>query len=289
MLEKRHVWWVLTSVNSLFACVGHAAPSVPFELYDGHVILIRVPAIGIAEPLNVMIDTGSTHSFLNRRAVKRIKASVLKSRVSVLAFGAESSAERVIVRGLRLGGRAITVACYTADLPWRKVDLLLGLDVLSLSNFTIDFDKNEIEFESNQRLADGISFELEKLVLITARAGAETYRLSIDTGAPFTCLHADRVGNPIKWLSSRSRVMRRFGGTSDLRMILLPTLQLGKSRWRNLPAGLIRDTSADQRRDGVIGLASLGMARVHFDFQERRLSWDHEPANTLVTAYPGLE
>ena len=168
------------------------------------------------------------------------------------------------------------MACYLAELPWKKVDLLLGLDALAQSSFTIDYSKREIEFDSTSRLSHSMRFDRENgLLLVDVGIGKEMYRLSIDSGAPYTCLWQAHLGKSLRWLRTQESRMKSMAGPSDIRTTVLPLLRLGAGEWKDLLAWILigRQNTAGGR-DGVVGLASLNLERVRFDFDQRELSWD---------------
>jgi predicted aspartyl protease len=279
--------WVLTGTFSLLVLTqpipvfanrtGADGASLPFELYDGHIILAHLTMVGCSDPLSVMIDTGASHSVINRTASRRIEATPLGgSAVKAGAFDGASKVERVIVRGLHFAGRTLTIACYLADLPWENIDLLLGLDVLHLQDFRIDYQTRQMTFTPSAGLAQETTFEFQEgLILVDVQIEQRSYRLSVDTGAPFTSLHKDRCGASVKSLKGSLSAIRRLGGTSEVRMVTLPEMQIGDKRLRSVPA-LIVDGGKETEsvRDGVIGPKSLGFRAVQFDFKRNRLSFE---------------
>ncbi len=272
--------WVVGFALIASAFVHHLraeqASRVPFELYEGHMILVKASLVGTGKTLYVMIDTGASHSVLSFRGARKINAQRFGAKETGSAFGSRKMLDRVIVRGLRLGSHTITMACYLAELPWKKVDLLLGLDALAQSSFTIDYAKKEIEFASTSRLSHSMRFDREDgLLIVDVEIGKEMYRLSIDSGAPYTCLWQAHLGKSLRSLKTEESTMKSMAGISDIRTTVLPLLRLGACEWKELFAWILsgRQNTAEGR-DGVVGLASLNLTRVHFDFDQAELSWD---------------
>jgi predicted aspartyl protease len=253
------------------------ASTLPFELYEGHIILAEVSMVGSQDSLSVMIDTGASHSVINRQAARRIKAPRLNGpAVKAQAFDGGSALERVIVRGLRFAGRTLTIACYSAELPWDKVDLMIGLDVLRGQDFRIDYEARQITFRPATELAREMPFALEEgLLLVNVEIGQESYRLSIDSGAPLTSLHKDRCGASVKWLKGERAAIHRLGGSSEVQTVTLPELQIGGNRLERVSAMILDGSKKTEMvRDGVIGLKSLGFKAVQFDFTNTRMSFE---------------
>ncbi len=254
-----------------------SASTLPFELFDGHIILAQLPMVGAQDSLSVMIDTGASHSVINRKAAKRIKAARLGgAAVKAGAFDGASEMERVIVRGLRFAGRTLTIACYSAELPWDRVDLMLGLDVLRNQDFRIDYEARQITFAPQSNLAQETSFEFEEgLLLVNVEIGQEAYRLSIDSGAPLTSLRKDRCGASVKSLKGTRAALRRLGGTSDVQTVNLPEMRIGGRRLDSVTALILSDgKETESVRDGVIGPKSLGFKAVQFDFAHNRMGFE---------------
>jgi hypothetical protein len=265
-------------LSSAFATNSKTSGSVlPFELYEGHIILAQAPLVGTKEKLNVMIDTGASHSVISRKTAKRIKTPrIAGPAVQAGAFDGGSEVERVIVRGLRFAGRTLTIACYSAQLPWDKVDLILGLDVLRSQRLRIDYQAKQLVFSDPTEFASSVPFDFEEgLLLVRVQIGKEVYRLSIDSGAPMTSLHRDRCAGSLKSLKGERAAIRRLGGTSEVQTVTLPDIQIGDKRFESAPAMILRGSRKPETIwDGVIGIKSLGLRAVQFDFDNNRMSWE---------------
>ncbi len=55
------------------------------------------------------------------------------------------------------------------------------------------------------------------------------------------------------------------------KQVILPDMELGKSRWTN-PSGILLDLP-NQAMDGLLSLRQLRMQIVHFDFERNLMSW----------------
>jgi hypothetical protein len=115
--SRRNVQFLVFSISlltpgqltSVFAQSEDSPTStLPFELYQGHMILAQISMTGSQDSLSAMIDTGASRSIINRKAAKRMKATAFGGpAVKAQAFDGSSAVERVIVRGLRFAGRTL--------------------------------------------------------------------------------------------------------------------------------------------------------------------------------------
>ena len=65
------------------------------------------------------------------------------------------------------------------------------------------------------------------------------------------------------------------GGKTQLQKIYLSDVVIGGGQWKRLEAFLLKKAPDDQVNfDGVIGVSSLKIKRIHFDFQEALISWE---------------
>ena len=98
-------------------------------------------------PLNLMIDTGATHSVVDERIVQKLQLKPLPETTHKLeVFGKSLDRPQVLLPGLQFGPIKTSLLCFVAALPWSGVDAIIGLDLLRQNNFTIDFESKKISF-----------------------------------------------------------------------------------------------------------------------------------------------
>ena len=69
------------------------------------------------------------------------------------------------VSNIQLGRISESRACLVADLPW-DVDILIGLDLLRLQNFTIDYETQSLSFGGVRLLESRAPFEPDSSLVI---------------------------------------------------------------------------------------------------------------------------
>ncbi len=112
-------------------------------------------------------------------------------------------------------------------------------------------------------------------MVIRARAGQNQLRLMVDTGAPGLMLY--EKGFKKKFPNARrlgKRKLSNLGGKKSLKEVQIPPFKLGGEEFGKLKALLIKcpDRQAPAF-DGLLGLTSLELARVYFDFNRQMLSY----------------
>ncbi len=247
---------------------------VPFSFRD-HLIVVQASVNG--RSLNSMIDTGANQSFLDQGVADDLGLEPVSKKGAFAAFETSYQAERVLVEDLQIGPILIGTHCIVRDLSAWRVDAIIGLDVLRSMNFTIDFDEKTITFGDDGPLESSIPFvSTYNLVIVPVSVGGEEIRLSVDTGAERISLVEARIKHRVP--EFRIRVQRQIGTRhlgrkSWLKDVRLLGFQMGSTTWKQLPA-LVIPTAAALEKDGVLGVASLRLKRIRFDFERRILSWE---------------
>jgi predicted aspartyl protease len=269
--------WVILAAALHFAAESANADEinepVPFKLYKNHYILVHGSVMG-SETMKMVIDTGANCSVLNGKTAKRLGLRPKGEKFEINAFGRVSRAQRAVLRGLRIGPVLTSVVIFVADLSWLGVDAIIGLDVLRRQNLTIDYEGRTLAFGHKTQLRDSVTFENDgALVMIRANVHGHPVRLAIDTGSKTLCLyHGRRAGWTNKFRVRQQMGGHFLGGNRRLREVVIPSVELGSCRWNGL-GGLIEDVP-NQPMDGVLGLVSLKLKQVHFDFENHIMSWN---------------
>ena len=112
--------------------------------------------------------------------------------------------------------------------------------------------------------------------VVEVRIGDQNLRLLVDTGAKDLILYQRRLHGPIPGKKMPvTKTLYHLGAIEDLRMVRLAGVQLGASHWEKLD-GFLLDAPIDccETLDGILGLASLHLRRIHFDFKLNQVSWE---------------
>jgi predicted aspartyl protease len=269
----------------LLAFASRADPrpvEIPFELCPGYSIVTE-GEIGPLKGLRFLIDTGAMPSVVDEGIARRLQLS--STTESITVFSREVCGRRVVLPSLRLGPiHAESVPELARDLTFMEdevgahVDALLGLDVLGLRSFIIDFPARRIVF-APQSLPGTVRVLTSRPWCLVVRAEVQgcPVRLLVDTGSSELILFRKRLRGRLPGLKViGERIVSNLGGRTRVQQVSLPSVQLGDTVISNLDA-LLMDAPAGKTLsvDGLLGVRSLGARRISFDFERSRLTWVH--------------
>jgi len=214
------------------------------------------------------------YSVLDSGAARRFGLTIIPQAAQLRAFGRDTSVARAIVPGLKLGPVTASFPCLAADIPFSGVDAIIGLDVLRRQDFTIDYQARKIVFGEPQPMEDRVAFEREaRLLIVPLRIAGRTLHMSMDTGVDGICLYEE---NSQIWTFGQTGAAQltviHLGGETPGRQIGLARVLMGSCEWIGLKAAVLTPTQL-LGRDGTLGVVSLGLARIHFDFSHGLISW----------------
>ncbi len=261
---------------------------IPFKL-ENNLILVE-GSIGKAR-LRFLIDTGATRTVIDKRLVKRLGLRPEPEEYWGRAFGGRTKSRKVMVSGLRLGPFLTNMNCFEADLSGLNlnVDGVIGLDLMrhatgalidsvaqqlpKKSGLTIDYESGKIRFGQTESFEGEAAMETgETGILLAVKVQDQQLRLVLDTGAQITTLFRGRQTRWIDRLPTVSMVPGfHLGGGDFTRQVLLQRLELGTSKWRDLPGCVLE--AQDQPADGVLAIAPLNLKALHLDFERNVVSW----------------
>lgn len=278
-MEMRNAWMAVTVVASLQAggaISEKSVTSLKFELREQYQIVVS-GAIGPLERLNLLIDTGSLPSMVDRRVARKLGVNVQRSEI--VAFGEKSRFLTTVLPTIRVGplhAEAVTVG--VGDLSFlHGVDAIIGLDVLSRSSFSIDYEARQVVFGPLMAREPTVRLDVTPpfLTVQLALAGRPV-RLLVDTGTRRLVLFERRVRDRLPPLIVHGeKVLYHVAGTSQLHRVSLPTLDVGASTLEHLE-GFMSDAPVNgypAEIDGVLGLRVLASKRAEFDFERGRLGF----------------
>lgn len=253
---------------------------IPFKLYRGYTIVVQ-GSIGRLGKLNFLIDTGAVPSVVDERVARKLHLEGKTESLSV--FSQNVQAQRVVLPEVRLGPvQAEALSVLVRDLAFIEegigvhVDAMVGLDVLGGKSFMIDYEAKELifgghdGFESSAILEAGPGY-----VFVQMLVSGRPMRLVVDTGAKDLILFEARVGNRLNGLRRQgTKGSSNMGGEATLKKVQLPEARLGTIDLGAVDA-LLLDSPARGNLgfDGLLGVRSLGLTRLAFDFERRTISW----------------
>jgi hypothetical protein len=156
-----------------------------------------------------------------------------------------------------------------------NVDAIIGLDVLTRSSFSIDYDHQVLTFGSIAAADSNLPLDLVPPFL-TVRVSFDGHpvRLLVDTGSRHIVLFGQRVSDRFANLRVRGdKLLYHMAGTSRLQRIVLPRLEAGSLTVTGLE-GLLSNANVDPYPpdiDGILGVRAIASRRADFDFERNRL------------------
>lgn len=242
-----------------------------FELRN-HWIVVQGTSKSV-KLLNLAIDTGSSHSILDRKLVERLGLQPLGNEIKILAFGKRISTRRVVLAGLQLGSMVTSQVFLVADLSSFEFDAILGLDYLRRQNLSIDYQQQLIYLAGQAKLPYATSLkEQRSLITVLSKIQGESLQLIVDTASPRLILHQDRA--PKRRLHG-SRAIRLFhlSGEGICREFWLHDFQLGSEIRSRVSVFVLPERAPHLEWDGYLSPVAMGWARIHIDFEKNELSW----------------
>jgi predicted aspartyl protease len=254
---------------------------IPLKLYRDYLIVVQ-GSLGRVRGMNFLVDTGVNPTAVDRRIAKKLGLTGGSHKLSL--FNQNTDVAVAVLPGLQVGPiLAASVPVVIQDLsPFEeatgvRIDAIIGLGVLSLSSFSIDYRSRKMAFGPIESSAFAVPFESGPPVLtVQAEVQGELVRLLLDTGSTelvlFECQRHTRLRQlPI------ATTKRFFNGANkemELAEVWIPGLRLGATAF-GMQKGLFALDAANCGRpfDGVIGIRRLGLKWVAFDFEHRILSW----------------
>jgi hypothetical protein len=266
-------------VCCLSGVAGAAVPTnqLPITLQGGHLVVVR-GSIGPLHDLSLVIDTGAARSVVGAHVASQLGLSRRPAHLS--AFGRSLDADETVLPDIRFGPVKVISPCVLvantgaleASLRLEHLDAIVGLDLLALSDFGIDYENLRLEFSTLRRTLNVVPLVPHPfLVMVRARVGSESLPLAIDTGLEALVLFRGRS----RATSTGGDLIRvtDLAGNASATVVPLKQLRLGSWQARRTP-GLVMDVGEDwEGAGGLLGVAVLRARYVQFDFTHRRLGW----------------
>jgi predicted aspartyl protease len=251
-------------------------PTMPFELVSGFLVVVD-GQIGNVDGLKFILDTGATHSLIDRKVADRLH---LKRRSGeVISFDHYIPVEWAIIPELRVGPlrtetlRVMVVKLAEYSDPAEHADGIIGLDLLSQSKkFTIDYEKRTVSLQLAEVGTTGRSSSPCFVIPLVVQ-GLQV-NLAVDTGLQGIVLYKNRLrkGLPKMRIEGESTnvVMGRLRGTQ----VRLPGVRIVDAEV--VSTAILIDGPDDKTLpgvDGYLGPATLQAKRIEFDFDAKVLRW----------------
>jgi hypothetical protein len=253
------------------------ADGTPFKVIRGFLIVFP-GRMGSFTGLNFVLDTGTTHSTVNKKLAQRMRVPLRSTEV--FDFDRFVTMQSGIFPEVQFGPVRVTdVSMLVADTARLSdlangVDAIIGSDLLSLSNFSIDYDAQKLFFTAVQ--TDWLPLKAHPVAMILqVQVQGCPLDLLVDTGIESVVLFEDRLRGRMPQLRTEGNVdALMIGQQSHAKLAILPGVRLGP-RTTELKVFLIKGPPGDVLSgiDGYWSTTSLKTHRIDFNFTMNKLSW----------------
>ncbi len=253
---------------------------IPFTLYQGYLIVVD-GRLGTLEHQNLLIDTGTSPSMINRSV--SVKLGLQGIRGDVATFSKTVPADQVTLTEFQVGPlRRQNLNVMVADFTkvekgvGMHIDGIVGLDVLSSTSFTIDFGKRRISFQpSHERHSVPFSVA-DHFLRVDLNTGKKQLHLLVDTGTPQLILFNRALHDlDYDWIT-KNAVGSNLSGGAFYASVVLPEAKLGpESVGAQRVTVVANENEVDKGYDGLMGTSLLHAKRLSFDFDRQILAWSN--------------
>jgi hypothetical protein len=255
------------------SALGAAETVIPFVLYLDHMIVVE-GRIGPLTHLRFTLDTGATHSIVDRKIADALKLKRWPGSVFNLDdFAAIEWADfpTIVMGPIEVKNGSLMVG----DLV--HVDALIGMDLLRLNErLRINYSSRQVVFtpvapSEPQTLPTGDP----ACLTVDVPVQGKPLHLIVDTGIEGILLYRDRVfkRNPKLRLENETQQSRTDGrllpGRATLRNIRLPNGEFSARVFliAEVPENVLPNI------DGYLATATLRARELDFDFSGHKFSW----------------
>ena len=253
---------------------------IHFQLLAGYLLLVR-GRIGKLNGLRFVLDTGSTHTIVDRDLAKQL--GLTRQPSQLLNVDRAVRVQEAEVTDLEFGPIQLhNFAVTVADLGYfvsfaTHVDAVIGLDILRRSNFTVDYAAGKVYFGGTSRSAFGVPMMADPICLtVPVEIGGRSFRLLVDTGVKELVLYETRTRSRIPALRIHGEAYGlSLEGRVASKMASLPATEVGTAELERT-AFLVNgpNKNALPGVDGYLGTAVLKARRITFDFRNHALHWE---------------
>jgi predicted aspartyl protease len=254
--------------------------ALPFRLSSGYLIQVE-GRIGDLAHLKFILDTGASITIVGQRIAQKLKLDAHPA--PSFNFDRNLQWERATLPEVQFGPiRAANVAVLVGDLARYsefagKADAIIGMDLLKLSNVTIDFGAGNLIFDLTEPRAYAAGADpMAQCLIVELRIQDRPVHLVVDTGLQGMVLYEERLRKSVPELRTAGSIKNAtMGGRMQAKQATLPDVIVG-NRNREVPVVFLPSPAAGTLPgiDGILGISALQARRVHFDFSTRTLTWE---------------
>jgi predicted aspartyl protease len=245
---------------------------IPIQIYRNFLVVAEGQIGGLPGPMNFVLDTGSSPSVINAKLATRLGLAAHPS--SSIALGTLTSMQVAILPEVDLGTiRATSLPVLIDDLAHLESDFgvpiagILGMDVLSKSDFTLDYDARQIEFGDVSHQGAPVNYDAHAgIAVASVRIGNRLVRLLVDTGAEHVVLLGGNFGE-VRSLELRD-TSQSGSSLADSKMRIqkfsAPEISVGGRKFSSDTVYFVPGKT-DPVFDGLLGIRALGLRKISYD------------------------
>jgi len=237
--------------------------------------------IGTRTHLKLLLDTGASMSIVDSKIADGM--ALHREPTQSFNFDRNLAWDQAAIPEVRFGPiTAMNTVMLVGSLAKysefaRNVDAIIGLDLLHLCDFTVDYAAKKIVFHSSAAESPQVGDKaLTGGLTLLIQIQGHPVRLIVDTGFPGILLFEERVFAKVPELKTTRNVSRvTLGERLHAKATTLRDVAIGPTS-RDTSVLLAQAPPAEMLPgiEGVAGIAALKARRVHFNFIERTLSWE---------------
>ena len=251
---------------------------IPFKAYQDYLIVAE-GRIGNLEHQNLLVDTGTNPSMIDRRVAAELGLQATSRDLSL--FNKKVVSETVLLPKFEFGPlRRQNLQVMVADFSaigrglGTRIDAVIGLDVLGASNFTIDYKKRRISFGASVEHHNVPFSAGQQFITVNLKSGSRELHLLLDTGTPRLVLFESHLRDvDLGWMSGAGSG-NNLTGNVEFKAIVLHQARIGTLEVGPQPASVVpsqHDYAGNL--DGLMGVSCLRPKRISFDFEKQLLGW----------------
>jgi predicted aspartyl protease len=268
----------LVGLTALYAWAqSPSTTSIPIQLKDGYLVVAK-GSIGRLNNLTFLLDTGTSRTMMDSRISKQLHLTGVAHRLTV--FDRDVEAKLVVLPDLQLGGihvqSPVVIVTDLSGVAHRfglYADAIVGMDILGLGSFSIDYSSKRIWFGNSEPIASALPLEPSRpYPILKARIDDLPVTLMIDTGCEGVVLFANRFPKGLKKDYFQASRAVTVAGESPLTQIGSGKLAVGTAPAHPVTLQIVATGSNNMGYDGIVGVRALRASRIQFNFEQMTVS-----------------
>ena len=254
------------AVVMAFALTAGSTPTGVSFVLDGKGGVIVPVTVGALRDLHFLVDTGSTRSVISETIAQQLALHPV-ARTEIVTTAGTSMGVVAALPPTCLATRCVddALAIVTAQNALAstagQLDGILGSDVLTRSDFTIDYKSRRFAWGGGSdagRREDRLPFSLDdgRAIVVAPQTGGLSLQLVADSGTDAWIFFDSQRVRSLARLSGPNRFsLQTLGGVIRAERVLIPLLRLGSAASINEIAAVVpRPAAYPQAIDGLMPL-----------------------------------